>query len=81
MLLLYTALLMWNILTKLLSVFFPSHMHVAKVLLMNTLYLTENIPVMQLSAFAQETLPNLVRESICIIPYLLECKTRFFLEI
>jgi hypothetical protein len=81
MLLFYTALLMWNIFTKLLSVFFPSHMYVAKVLLMNTLYSIENIPVMQVSTFAQVTLPDLVTESICIIPYLLECKTRFFPEI
>jgi hypothetical protein len=34
--------------------------------------------VVQVSSSAQETLPNLVRESICIILYLLENKMRFF---
>ena len=55
--------------------------YVTKVLVMNKLCSTENISLMQMSSPAQETLPNLVRESICIIPYLLESKTRFFPEI
>jgi hypothetical protein len=58
-LLFYTALLMWYIFTKLLSVFFPCHTYIAKIFTMNTHCSTENIPVMQVSAFAQVSLPNL----------------------
>jgi len=52
MLLFYKALLMWTVSTKPLAIFFPCHMYIAKVLLMNTLYSTENISVMQVSPSA-----------------------------
>ena len=73
-------LLMGNIFTKL-GQHFCHDKYVAEISQMNTLCLTENISVMQVSFSAQETLHNLIRESICIVPYLLECKTRYFPEI
>jgi hypothetical protein len=46
---------------------FPHDMYIVKVMLMNTLCSTQNISVKQVSSSAQQTLPNLVRWSICFI--------------